>query len=29
VETPDDAIACLMKTQLDCCVFEDRIVWKS
>jgi carbamoyltransferase len=29
VETPEDAIACLMKTQLDCCVFEDRIVWKN
>jgi carbamoyltransferase len=29
VETPDDAVECLMKTQLDCCVFEDRIVWKS
>ena len=29
VETPDDAVACLLKSGLDCCVFEDRIVVKS
>jgi carbamoyltransferase len=28
VETPADAIACLRNTGLDCCVFEDRIVFK-
>ncbi len=28
VETPVDAIACLASTGLDCCVFEDRIVFK-
>ena len=28
VETPADAIACLLNTGLDCCVFEDRIVCK-
>jgi len=28
VETPDDAIECLLSTGLDCCVFEDRIVFK-
>ena len=28
IETPADAIACLMSTGLDCCVFEDRIVLK-
>lgn len=28
VETPSDAIACLLQTELDCCVFEDRIVFK-
>ena len=28
VETPTDAIACLLSTGLDCCVFEDRIVFK-
>ena len=28
VETPADAIACLLNTGLDCCVFEDRIVFK-
>jgi carbamoyltransferase len=28
VETPADAINCLMNTGLDCCVFEDRIVFK-
>ena len=28
VETPADAIACLLDTGLDCCVFEDRIVFK-
>ena len=28
VETPADAIACLLGTELDCCVFEDRIVFK-
>jgi len=27
VETPADALACLLKTGLDCCVFEDRIVF--
>lgn len=29
VETPADAIACLRNTDLDCCVFEDRIVCKN
>lgn len=29
VETPSDALACLLDTELDCCVFEDRIVFKS
>ena len=29
VETPADAIACLLNTGLDCCVFEDRIVFKA
>ena len=28
VETPADAIQCLLNTGLDCCVFEDRIVFK-
>ncbi len=28
VETPEDAIGCLLDTGLDCCVFEDRIVFK-
>lgn len=28
VETPDDALDCLLSTGLDCCVFEDRIVYK-
>lgn len=28
IETPADAIACLLNTGLDCCVFEDRIVFK-
>jgi len=28
VETPADAVACLLQTELDCCVFEDRIVFK-
>jgi carbamoyltransferase len=28
VETPADAIGCLLDTGLDCCVFEDRIVFK-
>jgi len=28
VETPAHAIACLLNTGLDCCVFEDRIVLK-
>lgn len=28
VETPADALACLLDTELDCCVFEDRIVFK-
>lgn len=28
VETPGDAIACLLRTGLDCCVFEDRIAFK-
>jgi carbamoyltransferase len=28
VETPADAIECLLNTGLDCCVFEDRIVFK-
>jgi carbamoyltransferase len=28
IETPADAIACLLNTRLDCCVFEDRIVFK-
>jgi carbamoyltransferase len=29
IETPADAIACLLNTGLDCCVFEDRIVLKN
>jgi carbamoyltransferase len=29
VETPADALACLINTGLDCCVFEDRIVFKA
>ena len=29
VETPADAIVCLRNTDLDCCVFEDRIVCKN
>ena len=28
IETPADAIACLLNTGLDCCAFEDRIVFK-
>jgi carbamoyltransferase len=28
VETPADAVACLLQTELDCCVFEDRIAFK-
>ncbi|HKV33891.1 MAG TPA: carbamoyltransferase C-terminal domain-containing protein [Pyrinomonadaceae bacterium] len=28
VETPADAVECLLSTGLDCCVFEDRIVFK-
>jgi carbamoyltransferase len=28
IETPTDAIQCLLSTGLDCCVFEDRIVFK-
>ena len=28
VETPADAINCLLQTELDCCVFDDRIVFK-
>ena len=28
IETPADAIACLLSSGLDCCVFEDRIVFK-
>jgi carbamoyltransferase len=28
VETPADAIECLLNTGLDCCVFEDRIAFK-
>jgi carbamoyltransferase len=28
IETPGEAIACLLKTGLDCCVFADRIVFK-
>jgi len=28
VETPADAIACLLSSGLDCCVFEDRIAFK-
>jgi carbamoyltransferase len=28
VETPTDAVECLLNTGLDCCVFEDRIVFK-
>ena len=28
VETPADAIECLLSTGLDCCVFQDRIVFK-
>ena len=29
VETPGDAIECLLSSGLDCCVFEDRIVFKT
>ena len=29
IETPADAIECLLNTGLDCCVFEDRIVFKN
>jgi carbamoyltransferase len=29
VETPSDAIECLLSSGLDCCVFADRIVFKS
>jgi carbamoyltransferase len=28
IETPADAITCLLSSGLDCCVFEDRIVFK-
>lgn len=28
VETPEDAICCLLKSGLDACIFEDRIVFK-
>jgi carbamoyltransferase len=28
VETPADAIACLVSTELDCCIFEDEIILK-
>lgn len=28
VETPADAVACLLNSGLDCCVFEDRVVEK-
>lgn len=28
IETPGNAIECLLSTGLDCCVFEDRIVFK-
>ncbi|MGA9773130.1 MAG: carbamoyltransferase C-terminal domain-containing protein [Blastocatellia bacterium] len=28
VETPGDAIECLLSSGLDCCVFDDRIVYK-
>jgi len=29
IETPADALECLLNTGLDCCVFEDRIVFKA
>lgn len=29
VETPEDALWCLLYTGLDCCIFHDRIVYKS
>jgi carbamoyltransferase len=29
VETPADALSCLLHTGLDCCVFEDSIVFKN
>ena len=29
IETPTDAVECLLNTGLDCCVFEDRIVFKN
>jgi carbamoyltransferase len=29
IETPADAIECLLNTGLDCCVFQDRIVFKA
>jgi carbamoyltransferase len=28
VETPEDALACLLQTGIDCCVFGDQIVYK-
>ena len=28
IETPGDALDCLLKTGLDCCVFEEAIVFK-
>ena len=28
VETPEDALWCMLSTGLDCCAFEDRIVYK-
>jgi carbamoyltransferase len=29
IETPSDAINCMLGTGIDCCVFEDRIVFKN
>jgi carbamoyltransferase len=29
VETPEDALWCLLYTGLDCCIFHDRIVYRS
>lgn len=29
VETPEDALWCLLYTDLDCCIFHDRIVYRS
>jgi predicted NodU family carbamoyl transferase len=28
IETPNDALQCLLNTGLDCCVFEEAIVFE-